>query len=211
MQTKHTLIDSVLASTYPLIPMPHNTESFVPLQKPGCRLILANDGLYTEVRRAWLYARFRTAPVATPYGPLKEMCASLYKPGRVDIDRFEQQARSAGEIETAAWVIWNENTRATRYLECNLLQANAVHLEIDRPVLAAGEHLVLDMHSHHHMNAFFSNEDDEDDLASRECKFAAVVGKTDQPQAQWKLRLCVEGHVLHWNGDGMPIAYGELP
>jgi len=53
--------------------------------------------------------------------------------------------------------------------------------------------VVLDLHSHHTMPAFFSATDDGDEKGGR---FYAVMGHIDQPQPQLILRLGLYGHWL---------------
>ena len=53
--------------------------------------------------------------------------------------------------------------------------------------------VVLDLHSHHRMGAFFSPTDDEDEQGGR---FYAVIGRIDQPQPELILRLGMYGHWL---------------
>lgn len=204
------LMDKMTQMRHPIMGMTHDQAAFRPLQQPGNRLIIAADGLYTEVRRAWLYARFRVAQTPTAYGRLDECIISRYRPNNDELRRFQQQAIDHGRVETAAWVIWNEFTGATRYLPLQAKVANCVRIEVDRPTLAPGEHLVLDLHSHHVMAPEFSGTDDRDDLASRDIKFAAVIGRIEQG-GQWAFRLCVEGHDLRGEAPSTTFEYGDLP
>ncbi len=55
------------------------------------------------------------------------------------------------------------------------------------------ELLVLDLHSHHTMAAFFSPTDDRDEQGGR---FYAVMGRLDQPQPHLVVRLGLYGHWL---------------
>ncbi|GAB4430151.1 MAG: hypothetical protein Kow0031_10930 [Anaerolineae bacterium] len=53
--------------------------------------------------------------------------------------------------------------------------------------------LVLELHSHHTMAAFFSDQDDRDEQGGR---FYAVMGRLGQPQPHLALRLGLYGHWL---------------
>ena len=209
-QTNTVMLDRVVANRHPILGMPHTATAFEPLQRPGNRYLLGAQGLYAEVRRAWLYARFLIAPVDTPYGAVQPMLRSRYRPSPQELEQFTEQAKAAGQLETAAWVIWDQNTEKTRYVALQARQADSVSLVVDRPALAQGEHLVLDLHSHHVMDPAFSRTDDEDDLQSREIKFAAVLGRIDQTQPEWAFRLCVEGHAFYGQQEPF-IEYGDLP
>ncbi len=50
--------------------------------------------------------------------------------------------------------------------------------------------LVLDIHSHNSMNAFFSSVDDADE---KETRFFGVIGKLDTPTPEYKFRVCMSG------------------
>lgn len=53
--------------------------------------------------------------------------------------------------------------------------------------------IVLDLHSHHTMPAFFSSTDDRDERGGR---FYAVIGRLDRPRPELILRLGAYGHWL---------------
>jgi PRTRC genetic system protein A len=50
--------------------------------------------------------------------------------------------------------------------------------------------LVMDIHSHNHMNAFFSTIDDADE---KETRIFGVIGQLDKDMPVWKFRICVGG------------------
>ena len=87
-QINTAMLDRVVASRHPILGMPHTPTSFEPLQRPGNRYLLGAQGLYAEVRRAWLYARFLIAPVATPYGPVQPLLRSRYRPSPEELAQF---------------------------------------------------------------------------------------------------------------------------
>lgn len=68
------------------------------------------------------------------------------------------------------------------------------HVRYTRPVLGDDEHLVVDLHSHGHLSAFFSTEDDRDDRG--EFKIAGVLGNCDRGQCSTAFRLCANGLFL---------------
>jgi PRTRC genetic system protein A len=51
--------------------------------------------------------------------------------------------------------------------------------------------IVLDLHSHQTMGAFFSQTDDDDEQG---CRFYGVIGRLDQPRPELALRLGLFGH-----------------
>lgn len=190
-----SMMDRFLASDCPVITMPHDSGAFTPLRSPGHRLIVAGNGLYKEVRRAWLHAIVRLAPATTPFGALnQQLCMPFSVPEGLLTD-FLEQARLAAPNETAAWIVWNEQTGVLRLLPMQYDQVTPVFLRIQRPVLPDGEHLVIDLHSHHTMSAKFSSTDDKDDITSNDVKLAGVVGTIDT-RPSWNFRMCLEGILM---------------
>jgi PRTRC genetic system protein A len=79
------------------------------------------------------------------------------------------------------------------------LSTGCSHVRYMRPVLDEDEHLVVDIHSHGRLAAFFSSEDDRDDRG--EFKIAGVVGNCDRERCSTTFRLCANGLLL-------PLAFG---
>lgn len=190
-----SLIDRFLATDCPVITMPHELGAFEPLKTPGHRLIVAAGGLYKEIRRAWLHAIVQVASARTPFGALQPMLSMPFKVPEELLFAFLEQATLAAPNETAAWIVWNEHDNSLKLLPMEYDLVTPVHLSVRRPVLGPGEHLVVDLHSHHRMSAHFSKTDDIDDIASNEVKIAGVVGTIDQ-QPTWNFRLCLEGALM---------------
>ena len=68
------------------------------------------------------------------------------------------------------------------------------HIDYDEIRLQEGEHLVVDMHSHGDMPAFFSGEDDRDDAGAM--RFSVVVGNIGSETPSSQMRLCLAGVFL---------------
>ncbi len=190
-----SMIDRFLATDCPVITMPHDSAAFEPLNTPGHRLIVAAGGLYKEIRRAWLHAIVHVAHAKTPFGVLQPMLSMPFSVPEQLLFAFLEQAKAASPYETAAWIVFNEETKTLRLLPMEYDLATPVHLSVRRPLLASGEHLVVDLHSHHNMTAYFSKTDDIDDINSNEVKIAGVVGTIDQGPT-WNFRLCLEGVLM---------------
>ena len=186
-----SLMDRYLATDCPVITMPHERGAFEPLKTPGHRLIVAAGGLYKEIRRAWVHAIVLLASARTPFGALQQSLSMPFVVPEELLFTFLEQARAAAPNETAAWIVWHELGKTLRLVPMEYDRVSPVHLTVRRPVLAAGEHMVVDLHSHHHMPAVFSSTDNLDDIASNEVKMAGVVGTIDQPT--WNFRMCLEG------------------
>lgn len=186
-------LDLALQAAVPTVPVPLHGK-FVGLQQSGHRFLIASDGLYIEIRRAWLHAVWPVAldsKVAKPFGKV-EACVDLAF-GRIPhwiLGSFENDAIGSGNMEIAACVVWNAVERTLHYRPCESIRASSHRVEYRRPVLAADESLVIDLHSHGYGRAYFSGVDNEDD--ANEVKIAAVVG-TVNAVPTWKFRLCLAG------------------
>lgn len=190
------MLDRLLAVSSPILAMPHDVEAFVPLSTPGHRFILGRQGLFKEVRRAWMHAIVCLAPAVLPYGPVTQRFTIVENVPRRLMSEFEAMAHRAAPLhaapkETAAWVVWDENRRDFELIDVSYA-ATAVTCEVRRPQLPPHQHLVLDLHSHHQMPAVFSGADDVDDSEGSIVKISGVLG-TVYTNPTWSLRLCIEG------------------
>ena len=185
------ILDRFLANSSPVMAMPHDGQAFVPLSKPGHRFILGRQGLFKEVRRAWMHAMVCVAPAALPFGLVAQRFTIVEMVPRRLLSDFISMAKRAAPKETAAWVVWDENTREFDLVDVSHA-ATEVTCEVRRPQLPSHRHLVLDLHSHHQMPAIFSEQDDVDDSEGSIVKIAGVLG-TIYTDPTWDLRLCIEG------------------
>jgi len=202
-------LDKFVAATSPLIAMPHDRGSFQPLARPGHRYILSKHWLYKEVRRAWIHAVVPLAqlPVQTPFGTLEPSVRVRFKIPPALLRDFEAMARAAAPNETAAWIVWDSRADELFLMEVPH-DANRVLCKVDRPLLPAHQHLVVDVHSHHVMPPVFSPVDDQEDSAAGDVKIAGVVGYIDK-EPTWTFRLCAEGMLFETFQDILRI--GDLP
>ena len=190
---KYSPLDLALQNVVPVLAVPlHGT--FEPLVNIGQRFLVGGDGLYIEVRRAWLHAVWPIAHesrVAKPFGVVQRCVRMEFGaiPGWIK-ERFASDAIASGNMEIAACIVWNSFTQTLDYRRCIALNASSHRIEYVRPSLASYESLVLDLHSHGHGRAFFSATDNEDDR--NEVKIAGVVGNVNG-ELSWKFRLCLAG------------------
>ena len=166
------------------------------LTENGHRFLAADTGLWLEVHRPWVHIIWPMAlqfSVAMPYGTLEPSIQFAFDSLPLEmLTKFREDARKTLPNESAAWITWNDQTREFAYRPLAATSAGAAHLKLDRPALNDNEHLVIDIHSHARIPAFFSPEDNEDD--DGEVKLSVVVGQlgSDQ-QSNTKLRLCANG------------------
>jgi PRTRC genetic system protein A len=187
-------IDVALQSVTPAVMVPRRT-AFEELDTPGHRILMAGNGIWLEVLRAWLYVRVLISPqlpLAVPYGNVSsELRLKFGKLPLSMVHQFTDEARTKLPNECAGWVIWNESTGAWRLHMLQELSVDRNHVNMILPILGESEHLVIDVHSHGSSHAFFSPTDDNDDLG--EAKITGVIGSLDQANVTAKFRLCVDG------------------
>lgn len=190
--------DAALQAHTPVVAVPRFSD-LAPLKKNGHRYLVAEDGLYIEVRRPWLSIVWPVAPsdAPLPFGEADHVGMRLgfeWKELTELMDPFERDARAAMPNEFAAWITWKLTEAGGHVLTYRPLFASAASpggLDLIRPTLNEGEHLIADLHSHGSMEAFFSATDDEDDAG--EVKYAAVLGGVDTNTPRWRVRLCLPG------------------
>jgi PRTRC genetic system protein A len=185
--------DVALQMTCPTVMVPR-FSALPPADRAGERFLIAANGVFLEVTRAW--ARFVrkvgeiNAPV--PYGECHEtdewkapeLPASL-------LVEFQRLASATPEVEIGAGIVWNQHSNQYRLLPVETLAASGSHLKYRPPVLSDGDHLIVDCHSHARFQAFFSKTDNDDDRWS--VKIAYVVGNCERAAVSTATRLCLKG------------------
>ena len=182
--------DLALQAVMPTVMVPSYSD-FTELNEPGSRLLMAGNGVWLEACRAWMYMRAHVAllPIPVPYGRVTpELRFPFIKPPRALISPFIEEARVRLPNECAAWITWNEITGAWKFKMLEERSSGNMHVKTSLPLLEDGEHMVIDVHSHGKLPAFFSDEDNRDDRG--ECKIAGVVGNLDTTRVTAKFRVC---------------------
>ena len=188
-------MDRKLQQSFPTVMVPRIGD-LTPMEGAGERLLAAEDGVFMEVSRPWLrlvrqIGKYHVK-TAVPYGLVAE--TTYVRCGKIPVDliaAFAGMARAAMPNETGAWVVWNAVARGFRLAPVIIRSQGRAHLDYDRPALAADEVLVLDCHSHGAYPAYFSSQDDIDDV--HDVKFALVIGNCDTDVPSLALRLCAKG------------------
>jgi PRTRC genetic system protein A len=190
-------MDMALLTAAPVAAVPRYTP-FHPLQENGHRFLLAEDGLYLEVRRPWLHfihPLAKQSAAAIPYGAIEKKCELGF--GTIgsalpQMKEFAAKAKTDAPIEAAASLLWNSRERAWRIEYPDIIgQATAGSIQYQQVVPAEDESLVIDLHSHGYLYAFFSGTDDADDRGS--VKISAVFGDLDKEKPTVAFRICVLG------------------
>lgn len=188
--------DALLQAHVPAVMVPRFRELNWPLDCSGHRYLVAEDGLWIEVKRPWLHLVWPIAPspAPLPYGKLQDRMEFAFDWDAVDLllAQFEAEAIRALPSEHAAWLIWDGKEEVLRYRSILAISAGPAGIKLHRPQLEAHEHLAVDVHSHGALGAFFSTTDDGDDAG--EVKLSVVLGNLDDPGSQTlSMRLCAHG------------------
>lgn len=197
-------LDEVLQKATPTLVVP-KFGTLEAMGTAGHRFLVASNGLWLQVKRAWLDLLAPLAvqgKVAMPYGNLSPYIKFSFGGLPLNLlDDFIQEAKEQLPNECGAWMVWNESTNR---FDLRMLEATAAgvgHLTYNCPVLGDGEHLVVDIHSHGNIDAFFSSTDNADDAG--EVKVALVVGNLDQDVPTLAARVCANGMFID-----MPLPQG---
>lgn len=189
------ILDMTLQRSFPTVMVPRN-EAVAEMQAAGERLLVAEDGVFIEIRRPWLSLVRKVAEfsvrTAIPYGrvtPKTRLLCETIPAGLVGA--FAEMARKAHPKETGAWIVWSPSTQAFRLAPVGIVTHTGGSLKYQPPALSGDEVLVVDCHSHGKHPAYFSSTDNDDDR--HDVKMALVIGNCDRPNPSIALRLCAKG------------------
>ncbi len=188
-------MDKAILQAFPLLAVPVSGDIPTP-EANGTRYLVARSGLWREINLPWIRLRHQVGDSAVnlPYGEANHELRFLCGPIPMELVReFLEDAKQAAPIEIAGALFWNEQTNEWRYERRRATSASADHIDYEEVRAFEGEHLVVDIHSHGHHEAFFSGEDNRDDAGSM--KLAAVVGSLDKEIGTSQMRLCMAGYV----------------
>jgi PRTRC genetic system protein A len=168
--------------------------------RAGHGLAIGRNGVMLILRRPWLEL---DVPVASsmgaylPYGNIGAPRADLrcgLAPGKL-LHQIMEHFVAALPNEAAAFVIWDEATRAFSIDFPAIDDATPSRLVYRTPRLGPDQHIVCDIHSHGSGPAFFSATDDADDVHAT--KIAIVLGRIDRPYGPvTESRICAAGMFL---------------
>ena len=168
--------------------------------RAGHGIAVGSDGVMLILRRPWLALDAAVSgPIAAhvPYGSIGDPRADL-RCGLIPSDllgRILDHFCAALPNEAAAFVIWDEKSRAFDVVFPDIDEATPSRLVYRTPALAPDWHVVCDIHSHGTGAAFFSSTDDADDAHST--KISLVVGQLGHPAGPAiASRLCAGGMFL---------------
>lgn len=195
---------AAVIETSPCYPVPPSGRSpaidALRAARAGQGLAIGRDGVLLILRRPWLELDAPVTPPLDAYvpfgmtgGPSATLRCGLI-PQEIR-ERILDHFREALPNEAAAFVIWNETSKAFLTAFPVIDEATPSRLVYRPPALPADCHLVCDIHSHGHGPAFFSVTDDEDDIHAT--KISLVFGRVDHADGPvMAKRLCAAGMFL---------------
>lgn len=201
-------LDEFVQRTTPLLAATH-AASLGDMADAGHRYVVSRDGLHVQFKRRWVRGSVLLAPCPAPlpFGPPpsagpKLSCGPV--PASL-VREFLAEARRVAPVEVAGWIIWREPDGPScagswKLIVLRTLAASGGMVRFERPQLAAGEHLVVDIHSHGRHPAFFSAQDDADDADVSIVKFAVVLGQVMESTASTAVRFCACGAFINIGG-----------
>lgn len=191
--------DQFIQSLCPTLPVSVERPISRP-EKPGTRFWVANNGLWVEISRPWMYL---LQPVATrnealtPFGAINTPILELPRLPRAVMEEFVEAAREACPNEIGCWVFWNPETREARLVRYEQ-KTSTDAIQYDRPASLPGESLVWDIHSHGRYDAYFSPTDNKDDFG--DTKIAIVIGNMDKTEYSLTARFISREITIPLNG-----------
>lgn len=186
-------MDKATLQAFPLIVASRSGELPEATQN-GMRFIVGYKGVWRAIDLPWVRVVHQVAEskLRLPYGHVEELVEFRCGPLPGDhIRQFVAEAREAGPTEIAAALIWNEHTSQWRYARREAISASELRIDYREVTLEAGEHLVVDIHSHGSAAALFSATDNEDDAGAM--RVSLVLGNLDRQQPSSQMRLCMNG------------------
>ena len=184
-----TNMDDFILKSFPLLSAPSNGQLQAG-EQTGTRYLVARDGLWREVVLPWVTALHRIAisSVPLPYGALRaEVILHVSVVPKDLLQAFWNAAREALPNEMAAALVWNEQTDRWRFEVRTPLHASPGLVHYKEIALAQHEHMVVDLHSHGTIPAFFSAQDDADDAGSM--KISGVIGSLHAKEPTYQFRM----------------------
>lgn len=184
--------DLALQASCPVLAAPRFGD--LPDMANGQRLLVATNGVFVQVRLDWLDCVQQLTPalgLPLPYGEVRERLRFDFGvlPMQL-IETFVEAGRQGLPDEVAGVLVYQRRTRSLRLALCEALVASPGRIAYRRPSMENGETVAVDLHTHGRGAAFWSADDDRDDLGI--C-VAGVFGNLHLPAPQAEFRLVLNG------------------
>ena len=185
--------DTALLRACPCVAMPCYGE--LAQAEIGQRVLVASNGVFLEVRRAWLDCVVRISALRDtpplPYGALAERLSFTFGVIPVALlDEFVAVGRDALPNEVAGALIYDRTSNSLRLVVHEAVRAGPAEVHYLMPALGPGEELAVDLHTHGRLPAFWSATDDADDQGVKVC---GVFGDVHREAPSAAFRLAING------------------
>lgn len=162
--------------------------------------IMAENGLWLDAVKPFGSAKLEaciplTSDEVTVRGLEPAEFALNLPGGRVPSDLWFEATRrliEASPLEKYLAICWDDDESGYVLKEAEQL-TTGISVKYKMP-----QNVVVDMHSHNTMPAFFSGTDDEDDNGFR---VSIVIGRVDQPEIEYGARVGIYGYRCEINLD----------
>jgi len=189
--------DRVVLGETPALMQPLFGKSLPPPESGKHRFVCGHDGLYIEAQNEVIGARIRVSEssIKLPYGAVNQTGIHL-KQGRIPkwiLDGMVDKAKQHSPKEWAGLVVWDTNQERYSLYEPTVITAGVGHISYQN-VLPDELVLVMDVHSHGNLPAFFSGTDNRSDRAG--FYIAGVIGSCLLEAPMMASRLVINGQFL---------------
>jgi PRTRC genetic system protein A len=189
--------DQIVFGETPTLMQPLHGETLPKPEAGKHRFVIAGDGVYVEAVNPVLEVRLPVAKssIKLPYGQIGSAGVRLAHgqiPRRILQDVCEKTFLCSPN-EWAGLVVWDNIRKEYALYEPDVISFSAGHISY-RNVLPDEYELVMDLHSHGNMPAFFSETDDKSDIGG--FYIAGVVGNCDSGDPTFATRIVVNGHLF---------------
>lgn len=166
------------------------------------RFLAASDGIYVQARTRAITASYQIAECVLPYGNARSEVKLAG--GKIPLEILNQAielARSSLPDEWAGLVLWDHEAHRYRLWTPPHGAVRATPGSCSYQLSGVDpSSVVVDLHSHGNMKAFFSNTDDRDDRANPAQVFVSMVmGRLHLPTPMICSRLVINGHLIPMN------------
>lgn len=173
------------------------------------RFLLAADGIHVEARTPSLHFRAPISSASLPFGEVEPFCelAGGLLPAALG-QALVDAALAAMPNETASVVIYRPSLARYGLIEPEIDSASRGHVTFDHWADFTDHNLMVDVHTHGALEAYFSPTDDASDRSIHEPHLSLVFGRCREGEITVTGRLCVGNYLIPLSDLG--LSAGDL-
>ena len=185
--------DVALQASCPVVAMPKFSQ--LPEMCSGQRLILARNGVFVHFANPWLQCTVLAGELDTclslPFGEHQESVSFSFGVLPLTmLQQFVEEGRRALPNEAAGALVFDCDSQRLSLRMHESIDRSMAHIRYRIDPLGPNELLAVDLHTHGRLPAFWSRQDDLDDMGVRVC---GVFGNLDREEPTAQFRLVVNG------------------